>query len=83
MKVIAHRDGTYSIKDLRMGDLKDIQASLEMRGLDFASGAEASSLPWHYRESSWTLEQYRDISKVISERHYELAEILKPYAYPA
>lgn len=81
MKVKKHRDGTYSIVELRQEDLKDIQASLESRGLDFAKGADVQVVPYGY--DGWTLETYREISENIRDRHYKMAEYLKPYAYPA
>lgn len=80
MKIVTHRDGTYSITGLTMSDVRDIEASLFGRYASFLKSAEAGQVPSEY--STWSLDTYRSISQQIADRHREMAKLLQDIAYP-
>lgn len=82
MRIVAHRDGSYSIVGLGRGDIQDLERAVYKDYGDWEKSASATYLPSHYAGSSWTLESYLTVNRQIADRMLEIQKMLNAIAYP-
>lgn len=80
MKIVAHKDGSYSLTGLTREDVRDLENGLGANSVPFLKAAESTYVPSGY--DGWTLETYRSINRAIATRIEQMAQILHPVAYP-
>lgn len=83
MRIVAHKDGSYSIVGLSRGDIQDLERACYKDYGEWMKSASATCLPSHYAASSWTLEGYLKVNRQIADRMLEIQKMLNTVAYPA
>lgn len=82
MRIVSHKDGSYSIVGLSRGDIQDLERACYKDYGEWQKSASATCLPFHYEKSLWTLEQYLKVNQQIADRMFEIQKMLNVIAYP-
>lgn len=80
MRIISHRDGSYSIVNLTRQDVQDLERAVYLDYSQWLKSSEAPHVPSHY--TGWTLESYCKVNTDIAERMHEIANLLRPIVFP-
>lgn len=81
MRIVAHKDGSYSITGLSRGDIQDLERACYKDYAEWMKSASATCLPHDY--GGWTLEGYLKVNRQIADRMLEIQKMLNTVAYPA